>query len=56
MPGVDFTNIFARLFRANNLRSFFWQMAFGKWQTVSGNGPLIWRISPQLIRVKFEAE
>jgi len=36
---VNFTNIFARLLCKNKMRSFFWQMAFGKRK-------LIWQISP----------
>jgi hypothetical protein len=47
--GDYFTNIFARLFLANKLRSFFCQ-----WRLV--NGTLIWQISPHLIWAKLEAE
>jgi hypothetical protein len=36
-PGVNFTNIFARLFRANKMRSIYWQTPFGKWQTGLAN-------------------
>jgi hypothetical protein len=32
LSGVNFTNTFVLLFLANNVRSFFWQMAFGKWR------------------------
>ncbi len=39
---VDFTNIFARLFRENKMRSI-----FGEW--CSANGKLIWQISPYIL-------
>jgi len=32
-PEIDFTDIFLNLFRENKMRSFFWQMAFGKQRT-----------------------
>jgi len=31
-PRIDFANIFAKLFLANKIKSFFWQMALCKWQ------------------------
>ncbi len=39
---VNFTNIFARLLCKNEMRSFFWQMVFGKRK-------LIWQISPYIL-------
>ncbi len=46
--GADFIKICARLFRTNTRRNFFWQMAFGIWQTDLANGAFIWQISTHI--------
>lgn len=43
---VDFINISTRRMRS---KSFFWQMAFGKGQTILANNALNWQISPCIL-------
>jgi len=52
-PWVDFTNIFARLFCQNKMRSFLWQMEFGKCRTVLANNLLVWQPAQQILAHKL---